>query len=185
MRRLRTGGLTVIVVAVASLISAASASAAQIVVNSTADPTGATDECTLRQAIESANTDTVPVDSDCVQGGGTDTITFALPSAPPNTIHLADLVDDPDQLVVSSDLDIQGPGVHDVIVDASTGGGRSRVFHVTGTGVDATISGLTATGGHLNLPGPGFPQGQGGAGVIVDSGAALTLDDAAVAGNST
>ncbi len=165
----------------ASLAVAASASAAGIVVDSTADPTGATDECTLRQAIESANTDTVPVDSDCVEGDGDDTITFAIPSPPPHTIALYNGPEDPDELGISSDLEIQGPGVDDLIVDATAAPStRSRVFNVTAG--DVTISGLTATGGHLGLPGPG-PDGGGG--ILVDFDAALTLDDAAVVDNSS
>src|SRR6266550_7585113 len=62
-----------------SLGMAASASAASIVVTSAADPGGTSSQCTLRQAIDSANSDNTPLASNCTAGSasGSDTITFA------------------------------------------------------------------------------------------------------------
>src|ERR1017187_2542550 len=49
-----------------------------IIVNTTADP-GTSAECSLRGAIENANSkSTNPTDSNCAAGTGTDTITFSV-----------------------------------------------------------------------------------------------------------
>src|SRR5438105_5962250 len=57
---------------------APSAQAAGIVVTSAADGAPADDgQCTLREAILNANSDTTAGSSDCAAGSGADTITFA------------------------------------------------------------------------------------------------------------
>jgi CSLREA domain-containing protein len=109
-------------------------------------------ECTLRAAIEEAN-----------DLAGADTINFA-PSVS-GTITLGGT-----QLIISSDLDLNGPGAGTLTVDANR---ASRVFNITNTG-DATVKGLTATGGSTTTSGGG----------IFNNGT-LTLDSSTVNGNST
>jgi hypothetical protein len=153
---------------IGSLLFAAAAGAAPITVTSPADPAGTSSECTLRQALESANTDLSPVGSACAPGAGADTITFD-PAILPNTIVAAGLG-------ISSNVTIQGPGIDELTVNGNDAG---RVFHVTsGT---ATISGLVIEDGRVTMPSAG-PDG--GAGVAVDVGAALTLDHTSVVGNT-
>jgi CSLREA domain-containing protein len=155
------------------LSGAASASAATITVSSTADPIGTASQCTLRQAIESANTDTTPTTpSNCVVGSGADTITFGA-GILPATINLAN---GSGELASSSNVTIQGPGL---TLNANNGSFTQRVFHVTAG--SATLSGLTLTGGHIFCP--CADPTKGGAGIAVETGAALTLDDAAVVNN--
>ena len=65
--------------------------AAIITVNSIADDADGTDgECTLREAITAANTDTAsgPATGECAAGSGDDDIDFALPGTAPWTVNL-------------------------------------------------------------------------------------------------
>jgi CSLREA domain-containing protein len=164
---------------VVSIGFAASASAASIVVNSAADPTGTSSQCTLRQAIDAANSDTTPTGSNCVQGSGTDTITFAQ-SILPAHITLTG------ELAPATDMTIQGQTADpsQVTVD---GDNQFRVFEIIGAdpgggtpGPTVTLSGLTVTKGHYFYPGP-MPQG--GAGIAVDFNSILTVDHTVVTDN--
>jgi hypothetical protein len=83
------------------------------------------------------------------------------------------------ELQVGQGVTIQGPGAGDLAINSGHAG---RVFEVLG-GADATISGLTITGGLACVPGPGAPAHSGG-GIYVDRGASLTLTDSAVTGNT-
>jgi CSLREA domain-containing protein len=67
------------------------AQAATITVNSLADDADPNDgECTLREAITAANTDTASgaADAECAAGSGDDVIHFALPGTTPWTVNL-------------------------------------------------------------------------------------------------
>ena len=92
-----------------------------------------------------------------------DTIDFA-PSLDGQTIRLTS-----GELDINTSLDIEGPGAGLLTV---SGGGNSRVFDVTTSGVSDTIAGLTITGGVAE---------QGG-GILVQGGA-LTLTDDVVSNN--
>src|SRR5262249_24451568 len=72
----------------------------------------------------------------------------------------------------------KGPGAGNLSID---GNHASRVFEIL-PGADATISGLTVTGGVANTARSGATMGIGG-GIAVDRGAALTLTDSVVTGN--
>jgi predicted outer membrane repeat protein len=126
-----------------------------------ADP-GADGTISLREAIEAANNtsraDTIEFDEDLFTSG-------------PATITLAGSLG---QLLVGDDLTIDGPGADQLTIDAD---GNSRVFSVT-SGVTATISGLTITGGHASGSGWG---GEGGG--IANWGTELTLDSVVVTNN--
>jgi hypothetical protein len=73
-------------------------------------------------------------------------------------------------LTIADDLNIGGPGADKLTINA---GGLSRVFYVN-SGVEATISGMTITGG----------LSTGGGGGIYNNGD-LTLDSVVVSGNET
>jgi Ca2+-binding RTX toxin-like protein len=114
---------------------------------------------TLREAIDEANTNGEP-----------DVITFA--STLTGTIELGSSLE-----ITNEELEIQGPGAGQIIVDAQ---GNGTVFYVTSLddfGTPVTISGLTLTGGQRNNGGaiesiPG-----------TDSAANLTLTDLVITGN--
>jgi phospholipase/lecithinase/hemolysin len=82
------------------------------------------------------------------------------------------------ELQVGASVTIQGPGPDRLAI---SGNHASRVFEVM-PGAEATISGLTVTGGVANPAGSAVPLGSGG-GIFVDQGATLTLTRAEVAGN--
>jgi hypothetical protein len=83
------------------------------------------------------------------------------------------------ELQVSQSVTIQGPGAGLLSV---SGNHASRVLEVL-PGAEASVSGLTVTGGVANAPGSPTLVGLGG-GIFVDRGAALTLTDAVVTGNT-
>ena len=82
---LALASLVALLAVVGALIwQAQGASAAGITVNSTADNLTAGDSnCTLREAIGNANSNSDTTSGDCTAGSGADTIT--LPAPPPNT----------------------------------------------------------------------------------------------------
>jgi CSLREA domain-containing protein len=168
-------GLTSLVLAAtaASLLLATTASAAggTITVTSKLDDNS---NCTLREAITAANSDSVG-GSGCVATGtlgSPDTIVFDPTAFPPGgaveTINLIGA-----EPLIFSDVNIQGYGMNQLTVDGDAGIGR--VFTISAGTVE--ISGLKATGGQ---PANGTPYGGG----IWDfSSGALTLDDVCVCGN--
>lgn len=118
-----------------------------IVVSSTDDDLALNGNCTLREAVIGANTNTA-VDS-CAAGSGADTIvlpagTYVLTLAGPgeNASHTGDLD-------ILSDITIRGTGAETTIID---GGSledpfADRVLNVLSAGT-LTISGVTVRGGH-------------------------------------
>ncbi|HET9048659.1 MAG TPA: choice-of-anchor Q domain-containing protein [Chiayiivirga sp.] len=148
-----------LVAAVALALGLGSAHAATITVTSGGDA-GSGSTCTLRQAIEAANTDAVV--GSCAAGSGDDVIQFAGGLAN-STITLAGT-----ELAVSANLQIVGSGQ---TLDAND---TSRVLNVA-DGVTLLASNLTVTGGQT--------AGSGG-GIFVDRNASLTLSASTVTGNS-
>lgn len=120
-------------------------------------------ECTLREAIANANTDTDTSGSDCAPGSGSDVIGFA-PQLAGQTITLGGT-----ELVISSSVTLNGPGA-DLL--AISGDNASRVFSVT-TGI-VQISGLTIRDGRVSTA--------NGGGVY--NSATLILDHVAVVSNT-
>jgi CSLREA domain-containing protein len=110
--------------------------AATITVDTLNDELNNDGDCSLREALESANTDT-GVD-DCDSGAGADVINI-----PAGTISLTS-----GQMTLSTDIDIRGAGMNDTVIDAQSG---SRIFNVTdSSGVAYStiiIDGLTLTNG--------------------------------------
>ncbi len=101
--------------------------------------------CTLRQALETLRTDSDV--GDCQRqlslGGGPDIIDFD-PAILPTTISLSQ-----GELLIDSDVSIQGPGQNDLTID---GNNASRIVLVPG-GVAATISDVELTRGQADYGG--------------------------------
>lgn len=117
--------------------------AATIVVNSTDDTAVASDgKCTLREAINNANSNTDTTSGDCTAGSGADTITFSVSG----TITLGSTL----PTVNSADgLTIDG-GEHITI----SGNSSVRVLIVDSPGV-LTLENLTVEDGNAGSPGSG------------------------------
>ena len=148
------------------------AAAATITVTTTDDENNSDGDCSLREAIRSANGD-FSVD-DCEAGNGADTITLpagayafdpSLGATGENSASTGDLD-------ILEDLTINGAGRLNTTVDAD---GHDRVFDIL-TGADVTLTGMTITGGD--------PHGNHGGGIYVVSGS-LALLNVRVTGNAT
>lgn len=174
--------------AVALALAAGGAHAASITVTDGGDA-GTASTCTLRQAIVSANTDSVQ--GNCAAGSGADTITFAAGLAN-STITLVN-----GELDISSSLTIAGTG------QTIAGNGSYRVMQIYGnTMPTVSLSGLTFTGGggytrgaglaivsgHI-AGGLGTPQKRHGHGATprapTATGPNVTLNQVVIDGNSS
>lgn len=127
------------------------------------------DQCTLRAAIQEANT-----------LFGSDTITFSLSASSTITLNTA-------LPEITGDLTITGPGSNQLTVMRSTAGETPnfRIFRIN-NGHVVLISGLTITNGRTadGLPAPGF-GGQGDSGGGVFNLGTLTLSNMVITGNRT
>jgi CSLREA domain-containing protein len=147
---------------------ARAAPAATIYVDTTADEFDTGSGCSLREAIQAANTDSAF--GGCTAGSGADTIVV-----PAGTYVLARTGVDEDlnatgDLDVRASLTISGAGAGQTVVDAA---GIDRVFDLH-TGADSVVfSGVTISGGVVT--------GHGGG--INDLDANLTLSDTIVRSN--
>lgn len=151
-----------------ALAAAGAVSAAIITVDSTADaypPNTSDGNCTLREAIVSANNDAAS-SSACVAGSGADTIAFD-PTLAHATISLAG-----NQLSVADNTTMTIDG-SDQSIDAM---GLSRVLEV-GVAANLTASNLTLTGGRV--AGSSF-----GGGILVSIDALLSLTNVVIDDNT-
>jgi CSLREA domain-containing protein len=143
--------------------------AATIAVNTTADEVNSDGDCSLREAIITANS-VAPSDA-CTAGGGADTI--AVPAGTYTLTIPEDVTPDDAEdgdLDVASEITLDPTGV--VIID---GGDVQRVFDVlVGPGVALTASDLTIRNGS--------DSGDGGG---IDSKAGLTLTGVTLSGNES
>jgi CSLREA domain-containing protein len=153
-------------IALGSSLIASDASAAVIEVTTTSDTTATDGECTLREALNNANSDGEFSGGDCTAGAGLDTITFK--TGVTGTITLAE-----GTLYIYDSVDIQGPGRDDLYVD---GDGSDRVFNIylEGGNPVVSISGLTITNGYS----------YSGAGIRAED-ATLTIANARISNNFT
>jgi uncharacterized repeat protein (TIGR01451 family)/CSLREA domain-containing protein len=138
--------------------------AASIVVNSLADTTTPGDgQCTLREALANANTDSDTTGADCAAGqDAADVITFSVTGS----------IVTGSRLDVLDGVTINGPGQASLTID---GANSHRVFYLYAPGDTVTISNLTITGGLINSqPGGG----------IASFGNGLTLDHVTLSGNT-
>ncbi len=134
---------------VSSLLSPAPvARAATIAVNSTADVIANDGQCTLREAIIAANTDTASgaAAGECPAGSGDDTITlpagtytFTIAGRSENAAATGDLD-------ITANLTINGAGAATTIIDA---GALDRVFDISSGAKTISISGVTIRNGDV------------------------------------
>jgi CSLREA domain-containing protein len=143
---------------------------ATITVNTTNDGLNADGDCSLREAIEAANTDAVF--DGCTAGSGADTI--VLPAGT-YTLSIAGAGEDANatgDLDITDDLTIDGAGQALAIID---GGGLDRVLDI-----DPNDAGLTVEVSRMTIQN-GSVEGHGGG--IRNSGT-LTVKSVAVSGNT-
>jgi CSLREA domain-containing protein len=177
--------LLTLLVAGVGLAAAPIAGAATITVGSTADELAANGTCTLREAIQAANTDAA-VDA-CAAGGGADTV--VLPSGT-FRITLAGAGEDANatgDFDISSDLTLQGASRARTTID---GNAKDRVLHIV-SGV-VIVAGVAITGGRtpngsssvpaVGTGAAGNPAADGGG--IANAGT-LTVQDSEISGNAT
>ncbi|MEX0800109.1 MAG: choice-of-anchor Q domain-containing protein [Dehalococcoidia bacterium] len=151
------------------LWNGAPASAATITVTTTDDELNADGDCSLREAIQAANTDSA-VDA-CTAGAGDDIIDLP---AGTYTLTIAGAGEDANatgDLDIFLNVTINGTGAATTIID---GNDLDRVFHNAGGGA-VQMTGLTIQNGNAPSPNSG--------GGILNVGT-LTLDDSAVSGNT-
>ena len=124
------------------------AQAATILVNDFTDTSGA--NCTLRQAIQSANTDTVPTGSNCVQGSGDDIIRF-------DTFEAQSIGLIQGELSINSNLQILGRRRRPIEINGSVNANNRNInisnANVTLDRLSITHGGGTLTGGGVNITG--------------------------------
>jgi CSLREA domain-containing protein len=168
------------------LAAASPAAAATITVNTTSDVVAADNQCSLREAINAANSDSVPFvgPGECAAGsggdtvavpGGTFTLTISGPSDDGNAQGDLDLVGGP--------LTIDGIGAGFTTIDANH---IDRAIDVR-PGASATIEGLTVTGGRPpngSNGGTGVSGGAGRDGGGIRNAGVLTVLDTTVSGNA-
>ena len=128
---------------VAVLLACSPAHAATITVNTTADALATDGNCSLREALQAANTDTA-IDG-CAKGSGADTVVVPAGSYD-FSAALAGSEDNGLQgdLDIKTPMTIQGAGAVTTTVDAER---LDRVFDVVAN-VPVTIAGLTIRGGN-------------------------------------
>ena len=156
--------------AVLAFPGGAAADPGTIVVNTTADQTSGS-ACSLRAAIIAANTDAAV--AGCAAGVENNTNTIQIPAG---TYDLDG--SQFGQLVISSDIEIDGAGARSTDIRGYTLG--QRVLEISSGTV--TISGVTIEGGSSGNGGPEPNAGHGG-GIWVDSNGSLTLQSSMVKGN--
>lgn len=131
--------------AVILALASGGAHAAAITVNTAGDSGGA-GTCTLRQAIESANTDSAQ--GNCAAGSGADTITFAS--------NVTSVALTSGELLINSSVTLSGGG------QTITAAPNSRVMSIVNnanTVSTVSLSDLTLTGGNYGPPGAGLSIG--------------------------
>jgi CSLREA domain-containing protein len=162
-------GMIGVLGAMGALLVSSPALGAVITPSTFGDENGGGTDCSLREAILAANTDSAF--GGCPAGGGADTIplgagTYGL-SIPPGTTGDGSLEGDLD---VAGPLTITHTGLAPAVID---GGGIDRVVQVLPTG-DLTASGLTIRNGRTT---------QSGAGIRNEGN--LNLSNATLTGNET
>ena len=189
------------VVASAFLVASSGvAQAATITVNTTSDVVANDGQCSLREAITAANTNTASgaAGGECAAGSGADTI-----SVPAGTYTLTIATG----ITISADLTLTGAAPGSTVIQPATAPGVAfqRVF-VIQSGATVTISGLTlrhgravgGLGGAIHNSGTltlanttvrdnsavniGF--GGAGGGIFNSGGATLTLTNSTISGNA-
>ena len=144
-----------------NLLQTKPAYAAVITVDTDEDENNSDGDCSLREAIQAANTDTA-VDN-CTPGSDHDEIQFSLTLPAIITLTLGDIAIENDPLTLT------GPGATQLAI---SGNDTFRIFDVAAN-IPVTISGLTLQNGHTAVSG----------GAIRSEGP-LTMSDAVLLNNS-
>ncbi len=148
-------------------------SATEYVVTSLADVVASDGVVTLREALEAANTNSA-VTADVIAGSDTETdrITFdqAALQAEAGAGNPLTIILGGTQLEITDDVEIVGLGRDILTIDAND---TNRVINISGAGTEATLSGLTITGGNTT---------SSGGGIYIDDGN-VTLMNSAVSEN--
>ena len=148
-----------------------------ITVTTAVDEITSNGNCSLREAVMAANSDTA-VDN-CPAGSGVDTIEL-----PAGTFTLA-LAGKGEDAAATGDLDILAPvTIKGVSADATIidGAGIDRLFHLAAPAA-VTLNNLTLREGNPHVPGSTGPAYSGGA-IALGSGSDLTLEQIRVTQNS-
>ncbi|MCD9185577.1 MAG: carboxypeptidase regulatory-like domain-containing protein [Pyrinomonadaceae bacterium] len=134
--------------------------AATIIVNTTVDENGTGTNCSLREAINAANTDAAF--GGCTAGAGADLIGFSALFSTAQTIQSSVA-----EFTINTAITINGPGANILTLqNVIPAGPNSRVFRVGTAGV-LNLNGVAVTGGNTTA-------GNGGAGLLVSGVANLT-----------
>lgn len=162
-------------------LACSGAQAATIAVSTLADEFGAGSACSLREAVQSANTNADF--GGCTHSGtyGTDLITLSqgfYTLSRGDFSSFTDIDEDDNALIdidIRSNLTIQGVGAGIVSIGNTSGDYRGRIFHVVAGTV--TITGVTLRDGEN-------PNGRFGGGLRSNSGTTVTLNAVRVFGNT-
>jgi CSLREA domain-containing protein len=154
--------------------SAAREAGTQISVTTVQDELNADGDCSLREAVQAANTDGA-VDA-CPAGSGSDTISIP---AGEYILSLAGTEENGNQkgdLDISEDLILLGAGPESTVID---GGGIDRVFHIQGAST-VQIESLAVQNGYVS-----YWDLAGGGGIYNGEGSELALRKVIVQNNRT
>ena len=166
--------LVVLLLLAGLLVPTRAAYAATITVTTTADEFGNGAGCSLREAIQAANTDAAF--GGCPAGSGDDTITLPAGTYTLTLVGSADDLNQTGDLDIRSNITMTGAGAASTIVD---GNATDRVIEVKFANTLA-IAGLTIQHGQ-----PSGSGGGNGAGINVDNnGAIVTITDGIIRDNT-
>lgn len=168
----------VVAVVATGLFPAVPAGAATLLVSTTADDTTTNGNCTLREAVIAANTDSA-VDA-CPAGSGADTITLSAGTYmldEPGALEDDSLAGDLD---IATDLTITGAGKATTTIDGTGfGAAPDRLIQVLDPGATLSI-GLS----NLTLRDGDAPDGRNGGAFKVDGPVAVTFNSVGIASNT-
>lgn len=161
--------------------TAVASTVAIITVNSTADTLIPGDgNCTLREAINNANSNSDTTGSDCAAGAGADTIIL------PTGIYTLTIAGADEEnnatgdLDIRDDLTIQGSGAEITVID---GNGLDRVLDIPVGSLNVELNEVTVANGYANVfLGSSFSVAGGG--ILNQSGSNLMLNASIVRNNT-
>jgi CSLREA domain-containing protein len=162
-----------------SFLTARAAPNATITVNSTADVVADDGQCTLREAITAANTDTASGNTggECPAGSGADTITLPAGTYTLTRSGHSENNNATGDLDLLNDLTINGAGADITIIDANHLDRGMQLFN----GVTATLNDITITNGFTPIASARHCWG----GAIDNEGGTLTIRDSILSNNTT
>jgi CSLREA domain-containing protein len=170
-RLVRRIGISALALSAILLAGGTAAAARVVVVDTTTDELNTDGDCSLREAIQTANT-AAQVDACTIAGTGTFEIDV------PDGTYVLSIVGSSENANATGDLDILvdmaivGATVAGAIID---GGDIDRVLDIYGTSV-VSVTNLVVTNGNT-------PSYDGGGGILVNDTASLTLDTVTVSNN--